>query len=202
MSLIEHLERHCGEIAGGWQEDADGNQMPCQIVRLPTGPVPGTAVVATLGLSKHVLHGWNGKEFRLELFIVHRTSEGTRNLPGVLQQVVMGILRNHHGPSSGDVIGPFGPLREGASVEALYVTEATCFPESFAFYDPGDGSLPIVMAWLVPITASEAAFVKRVGWERFEDELERQKPNFLSFERRSIELDDASSESEGRAKGG
>jgi hypothetical protein len=55
-------------------------------------------------------------------------------------------------------------------------------------YTPSDGTLPIALAWLVPITASEAEFVRRVGWSRFEVEMEQQKPDLFDFARRAIHL--------------
>ena len=190
MNLIDHLEAHCGTIEGGFSAEAEGTVPPVQVVQLPRGPVPGTAVLSTLGLSHHVMHSPDsGKKFRIELVMLYRASEGPRNLPGVIQQVVAEALRDHHGLSRGDVVGPWGPLREGASVEALYVTGALCFPESFMVYKPPeDGTLPIVMAWLVPITALEAAFVRRLGGERFEAELDNQNPNLLNLERPPIHL--------------
>ena len=30
--LVEHLEAHLGEIAGGWDTDPDGNELPFHIV--------------------------------------------------------------------------------------------------------------------------------------------------------------------------
>lgn len=189
MTLIDHLESHCGAIEGGRSTCADGSSQPFQVVQLPRGPVPGSCVLSTLGLSHHVMHSpLTGKRQRIELVMLFRASEGARNLPGVMQQVGAEALRDHHGLSRGDVVGPWGPLREGASTEALFITAPTYFHERFAVYTPDDGSLPVAMAWLVPITAAEAAFVRHVGWERFEAELESQKPDLLDLERRAIHL--------------
>jgi hypothetical protein len=185
MTLIDHLERHCGEIVGGFAELGD----EFQVIGLPRGPVKGTAVLSTLGLSKHVMHSpYSGKQFRMELVMLFRESDGPTNLPGILYDVGKGALRDHHGLSRGDVIGPRGPLRAGATVEALYSSAPAYFPESFHLYTPTDGTLPVVLVWLVPITASEADFVRRVGWAPFETELERQDPDLLDFARSAIDL--------------
>lgn len=185
MSLIDHLELHCGEMVGGFSELQD----EFQVIQLPRGPVGGTAVLSTLGLSRHVMHSpHGGKEFRMELVMLFRESDGRRNLPGVLHQAGIEALRDHHGLSRGDVIGPWGPLRDGATVAALYATAPAYFQKSFHVYTPTDGTLPIVLVWLVPVTASEADFVRRVGWDPFETELERQDPDLLDFARSAIEL--------------
>ena len=90
-----------------------------QVVQLPRGPVTGTAVISTLGLSHHVMHSPDsGKSFRIELVMLYRASEGPRNLAGVIQQVATEALRDHHGLSRGDVVGPWGPLRDGATTAA------------------------------------------------------------------------------------
>jgi hypothetical protein len=188
VSLIEHLEQHCGPIVGGSTEDVDGNKAPFQVVQMLRAPVKGAVVLSTLGLSNHMLHTATGKQLRMELVMLHRERDRATNLPGVMQQVGADILRAHHGPSRGDVFGPRGPLRPGATVEALYVASPAYFPESFHFYVPADGTVPIVMAWLVPITATEAAFVRQAGWSRFEDELAKQNPDLINFGRASMSL--------------
>jgi hypothetical protein len=177
-------------IAGGWSNpEPEGTGQQVQVVRLPRGPVEGSEVLSTLGLSHHVMHSpHSGKMFRIELVMLYRASEGPRNLPGVIQQVVAEALRDHHCLSRGDVVGPWGPLREGSSAEALYLSAPAYFPESFAVYTPDDGSVPVAMAWLVPITAAEAVFVRQAGWEQFETELERQNPDLLDLGRPAIHL--------------
>jgi hypothetical protein len=183
LSLLDHLEQHCGTLDAGFS----GLPSEFQVIQLPRGPIEGTRVLATLGLSRHVMHSASsGKEFRIELVMLFRDHEGPQNLPGVLHQAGMEALRAHHGVVRGDVIGPKGPLRERATVEALYASVPTYFDESFHHYDPADGSLAVVIVWLVPITATEAHFVRRVGWRVFESELEEQDPDLLDFERDAI----------------
>jgi Suppressor of fused protein (SUFU) len=186
MTLLDHLERHCGETMGGFSE----LHQEFQVIQLPRGPVKGSMTLATLGLSHHVMHSASGgdKRFRMELVMLFRESDGRRNLPGVLHQAGTEALRHHHGLLRGDVIGPWGPLQDGATVEALYSSAPAYFQESFHVYTPQDGTLPIVLVWLVPITASEAAFVRRAGWNAFETELQRQNPDLLDLRRSAIVL--------------
>jgi hypothetical protein len=88
----------------------------------------------------------------------------------------------------GTMVSSAGPLQEGATVEALYSSLPVYFSEPFHVYTPPDGTLPIVFVWLVPITASEAAFVRRTGWEAFETELQRQAPDLLDLGRSAMVL--------------
>jgi hypothetical protein len=114
-----------------------------------------------------------------------RTSDGARNLPGVLQQLGTEALVKDQAYGLGDVLGPRGELRVGSIMEALYVAPPVYLPESFHVYRPHDGE-PVVMGWLVPISASEAEFVRVHGASRFDDELGRHDPDLLDFDRRPI----------------
>ena len=42
--------------------------------------------------------------------------------------------------------------------------------------------------WLVPIHRVEAKFVRRFGWQQFEDLLEKQDPDLLDLHRQQIQL--------------
>lgn len=74
---------------------------------------------------------------------------------------------------------------ENSILEALYVSIPVYFPNSFHVYEPDD-DIPIVQAWLIPITANEANFIKKNGWSKFEDILEKVDPDLIDFERSSV----------------
>lgn len=83
----------------------------------------------------------------------------------------------------GNVIGPRGALQAGASVSALYVALPVYLPDSFHVLA---GPEPIVFAWLVPITKSEADFVRAHGRDEFETALEAADPDLLDVSRKGI----------------
>ena len=70
-------------------------------------------------------------------------------------------------------------------MEALYVGIPVYLPEAFATFKREDGDTSVV-AWLVPISAAEARFVDRRGWEAFEDELVKHDPDLSDPHRPSI----------------
>jgi len=188
--LVEHLEAHLGPIEAGWSSDADGDAVPFQVARFAHGPVAGTRVFSTLGLSDYPLPSRaSDKLIRHELVMLAREVFGERNIPGLLQQVGLEALRKSSPYLRGDVIGPRGPLFNGSEMRALYVAMPVYFPDSFAVFEPPDGE-PIVMGWLVPILEREAAYVRAKGWEAFEDVLARDKPDVSDFGRPSISLSD------------
>lgn len=180
--LVDHLERHLGLVAGGWATDADGRKMPFQVVTFERGPFQGARVLATLGLSHAPLRLGDARAVRQELIVMFRESDGPRNLPGVLQQVAEEALARGTAYSAGDVLGPRGELVPGSSLEALYVTAPVYLPDSFHVFRPVDGDA-ILIAWLVPISASEAEFARAHGRVAFEEELERADPDLLDFHR-------------------
>jgi len=153
------------------------------------GPIQNILTLATLGLSKvHLKLRKSGKLIRQELVFLLRDTAGTRNLPGVLQELVHEILQRGEALPRGIVIGPRGPLLEDSTVEALYVTAPVYFPDSFHVFRPADGSDPIVLVWLVPITSKEAEYVRSHGWESFEERLAHYDPDLLDIHRASMPL--------------
>jgi hypothetical protein len=185
-NYIKFLEEHLGMIQYGWSTDTDGRKLPFQIVKYKRGPFPGTVTYSTLGLSFHYLKDPRSeKRIRHELFFVAETNFGDQNIPGILQQVGLEALDSHLAYLRGQVIGPRGKLFTDSELEALYVSMPVYFPDSFhIFHD--DGDVPIVQAWLIPITFKEAKFVMENGWSKFEDILEEVDPDLIDFKRTSI----------------
>jgi hypothetical protein len=186
MTLVDHFESFLGLITSGWSKDADGNRVPFQVVTFEAGPIEGTRTFATLGLShRRLALGAAGRTFRQELVMLAREEFGRRNLPGLLQQVGLQAIASGRGYLKGEVLGPRGQLFEGTALEAFYVAIPVYFPDGFHVFEPPTGD-PIIVAWLVPITAREAQFVRDRGDEAFEDELLKHDPDLLDFQRASI----------------
>ncbi|MBO0745953.1 MAG: suppressor of fused domain protein [Candidatus Dormibacteraeota bacterium] len=184
MSLVDHLERYLGEIEGGWSVDKDGHDMPFQVVRFPRGSGSGTVSFATLGLSRYPQPSYSGKEIRQELLMIvpDRLRDGP--VPGLLQQIGMEVLAAARPLLRGEVIGPRGSLVAGSPMEAVYAAIPVYFPDDFAVYEGDDE--PIVIAWLVPISAREASYVKQYGWEAFEQHLAETDPDLTDVFRPSL----------------
>jgi hypothetical protein len=178
VSLVEHLERYLGEIEAGWSRDADGDELPFQVVRLPKGSGQGTVSFATLGLSRHPLRSASGKEIRQELLMIvpDRLRDGP--IPALLQQIGTEMLTAASPLLRGEVIGPRGELVAGSSMEAIYVAIPVYFPDDFAVYEQ-DGA-GIVVTWLVPISAGEVRYVREHGWRAFEDRLAESDPDLTN----------------------
>lgn len=188
MGLVEHFEQHLGRIESGWSKNADGAAMPFQVVRFLNPAGPGTIGFATLGLSRHELHGSQPDQtIRCELLML--VLDGWRDgpIPGIMQQVGRDILSNHHAPLRGEVIGPYGPLVGSSQLEALYAALPVYLPDSFATYE--DDGEQIVIIWLIPISAGEAEFVTDSGWSEFENALSDTDLQLMDLNREVLKLD-------------
>ena len=106
---------------------------------------------------------------------------------GIIQQAAMDALESGNAYLRGDIIGPRGPLLPRSKLEALYVSVPVYFPESFATVI--DGSHQIVLAWLVPISQRESAYVSSLGWSAFEDRLTELDPDLTDIYREPLPLD-------------
>lgn len=187
MSLVEHLERYLGEIDAGWSRDADGNEMPFQIVRFPRGSGSGTISFATLGLSRYPLRSTSGKEIRQELLMIIPDDLRDGPIPGLLQQIGKEELAVGRPLLRGEAIGPRGELIPGSAMEAMYAAIPVYLPDDFAVYEGDDGQVAVV--WLVPISADEAIYVRTHGWRAFEDRLVENDPDLTDFFRPSLPVE-------------
>lgn len=183
--LIQHCEDHLGSIVSGWSTDSSGARPPFQVALFEKSPLPGVRVLCTLGLSHVPLRvGQGTRRLRQELVAMFRETEGPRNLPGILQQLGIEALGRDAAYALGDVIGPRGALRIGATVSALYTALPVYLPESF--HVCRSTPEPVVFAWMVPITDAEAVFARDRGRDACEDALESVDPDVLDTTRNSI----------------
>lgn len=183
--LTKHCEDHLGSIVSGWSVDSVGTRLPFQIALFERSPLLGVRVLCTLGLSNVPLRVGHGtRKVRQELVAMFKEADGPGNFPGILQQLGMEALEKDAAYLPGDVIGPRGELRPGATVSALYTAVPVYVPDSFQVCRSTPE--PVVFAWMVPITRAEATFARTRGRDAFEDALESNQPDLLDASRQSI----------------
>ena len=184
-TLVEHFETHLGRIISGWSVDEDGRDVPFQVILLPAGPIENANVLATLGLSNVPMrvHG-SSRWLRQELMLMFRSSDGPQNLPVLLQQVALRALSQTTAYAIGEVVGPLGGLRHGSQLDAFVVAPPVYLPDSFhTFRGKPD---PVVIGWLVPISAGEASVVRSKGYPALEEAFQRTDPDLLDFHRPTV----------------
>ncbi len=183
--LIEHLEEHLGQIDGGWK-DSDGEAWPYHVLRFVGRPTSNLVTYTTLGLGDTSLRSRvSSKWIRHELLFMARPSFCDRNIPALLHQVGMEAINNGFAYLRGDVIGPRGIVIPGTDKEALYITLPIYLPDSFATYTLPEG-ISTIFAWVVPISRSEASFIKAHGWNEFEERLAAVDPDLTDLARPSV----------------
>jgi hypothetical protein len=183
VGLSSHLESYLGNIEAGWRRGADGVELPFQVARFQRGVGDGTVAFATLGLGGHLLGG-RTKQIRQEFMMIVPESLRDGPVPGILQQVGIGVLETHRALLRGDVLGPKNSLFVGSKMEALYVTLPIYFPDKFSVY--AEDGTNIAIAWLVPISRNEAHYVQERGWRDFEQRLTEVDPDLANVYREPL----------------
>jgi hypothetical protein len=180
--LIGHLESYLGPMSGGWSNNADGDNMPFQIAKFRSD---GRCFFTTLGLAHIHLHSAeSGKGIHHELLVIVDESQEALFFPSILEQLAIMSIDSGHAFLRGQVVGPAGPIVPGSVMEAFYVAMPVYLPDSFATYSSGEGD--VVIAWLVPTSAAEAASVREAGWNAFEDRLVTDNPALDDLYRASL----------------
>lgn len=175
-SLTHHLETHLGRIVRGWGDDGD-----IQVVMFSNEPEPGVNTYCTLGLSSTPLPMADGRGVRQEFLVsVFDTYDGEQ-VASLLLTFADYVRQQRRALLRGDVVGPSAPVVPGTQARALYAAIPVFFPDQFATFHGSEP--PTVFVWLIPQPANEAEYVKRVGWERYEDRLEAEGVDFWSLDR-------------------
>ncbi len=182
MNLADHMERFLGRIETGWNEASDG-PLPYKLVCFN---YKGYRVLSTLGLSDHLLSSdVASKRWRQELiFVVNESTGRADEVLTILSNVASVCLSRHAGLARGQLVGPYDINLHGKVFPYLYSTSASFLPDEFSPVLTERGRVGFV--WLVPITRSEADFVRMNGWELFEDLLEMSEADLGDPERQPV----------------
>jgi len=181
--LTRHLETYLGPIEAGWSKDYDARPMPFQVVRFAEKKDLGAMVYCTLGLSASALPSPTSSMLIRHELIMLEPPGAQLGIPNTLQQLGLEAMKAQQAFLRGDVIGPRGTLWPQSAMEALYVSVPVYFPEAFASCGA------VVLAWLFPITASEANYVRDRGFRAFEALLLEHDPNLVDIHRPSVVRD-------------
>lgn len=177
--LLAHVERYLGTVVRGAKlRDS------VQVAECKGPPIRDCAAFVTLGLSRHLLSTQDGATIKLELLMLaRRTSALYQHCAPLLAAVVDVILNAHVAPEPGAL------FRTGlASAPYLFMSGPAYIDPDFLQLKLDDRTC--LFPWLIPIFEAEAEFVRREGWEQFEQRLQDVNPDLLLIERDStIALD-------------
>jgi hypothetical protein len=125
-----------------------------------------------------------GREVRQELLLSVSISFADDDLSKLLMHVAEQILREHQALLRGHVVPLGHPISRASNCSSLYVALPVVFPDELATC--ADTQPPTVFAWLLPIHSAEAALVSQLGWNEFENRLERADPDIFDLQRTSV----------------
>jgi hypothetical protein len=179
QGLLEHLESHLGTIEGSWRRDPNGNQMPFQLVRYRGQAPPGCVVLTTFGQSSFALD-----QGRMELMMIAPERLASGRLPGFLLAIGQEILRHRELPLYGDLFTNFGPLRSISTMDTLCVGRPLYHAAQFGEFD--NGTQQVTIAWLMPVSAAEADYIRARGVREFEQLMRDHDIDPTNFNRASM----------------
>jgi hypothetical protein len=182
MSLIDHLESFLGPIDGGWQSTELESRI--RVAAFHQKPFDTAATYVTLGLSDEILPQGSGRDVRQELVFATYESFPQMAISSFLLTFAEYILSKRQALLRGDIVGPGDPIIPGVPLNAVYSTIPVIFRDGFATF--GGTLPPTVLVWLIPLHGVEAEFVKRKGWNEFEEMLESNDIDLLDLNRKPI----------------
>jgi hypothetical protein len=180
--FVEFLESHLGEMSGG-SHFTESPKGAVTVARFDNQPVSGACTYVTLGLSHHALHQLKGPDLRIELLGCVWNQFANAGLDSLLFILAEDILRTHHAPPQGSVVGPQGPIAPNSSLEAFIFFQPMYHDDALDLFQ--HESEPVYLVWPVPITAAEAAFVADRGWSEFERVMLSRDPDLMDLHRAS-----------------
>ncbi|HDY7675741.1 TPA: suppressor of fused domain protein [Vibrio vulnificus] len=182
MSLVQHVENYLGTIDRGWKDHQSENNL--QIVSFVDCPGETVSTFVSLGMSTEELKMGDSRTVRQEIVFSAYTIFNSNLIVSFLISLCEGILGRGKAVLRGEVI-PLSPeLAQKIGFEFVYCTIPIFFEDDFRIYD--ETSPSTVMVWVLPIYRSEADYIGRKGWERFEDLLEEKDPDLCLLGRESI----------------
>ncbi|MEU4090613.1 suppressor of fused domain protein [Streptomyces aureus] len=187
--LIDHLESRLGRMTGAWSPPAGSPEGVPQVAHFREGRLPGAQSFATVGLSRTPLrHPTTDRHYHLELLACETTvrADGYGPFPDVLDYVSGRLVASGQAILRGDVVPLPIPL-PGGTMTSLYAAMPVYFDDDFFSVTVENGS-EVVIAWLIPITAEETAFIHEKGWQPFEEALTHQNPDLLNPNRPQLDL--------------
>lgn len=185
MDLIKHIEKYLGIITGGESVTIEEHGKVI-LLQFENQPFENVITHMTLGLSNHNLRLNDQKEVRMEVIISVCKEQNSPTLNDLLLYVSNKMLVNHKAILRGQVIHLPDNISLG-SFSSLYVSNPVFFEDEFASLNEIEPN--VVFAWLFPIYKSEADFIHREGWNKFENFLqENEIDNFWNLNRDEFKL--------------
>ena len=181
--LLRHIEQYLGSPSRVWRHNADGGDLPAQVLLFSHQPAEGTGCLLTFGLSTHQLITRGGSPIRTELVICARDSFDNRSIAALLLSVASNAIETHTFPGIHEVLVGKGPVLSNDSFEHFYLTYPGYFSKEFEVCS--ELTPPVTFSQLIPVSSSEYALLVQRGWKFLEAQFEAREVDLLDFDRRA-----------------
>lgn len=181
--LITHIEQYLGEISQGWRLDestCDG----VQVVAFEDRLFDGIDIYTTQGLSNNTLSLTETKDVKIEYIAIMKSEYGVKNILELMHWMCSSTLLSRKAVSRGDAFEAPKALKSIVNFDAVYFTLPNILDPRF--YDFADSSPNTVFVWAIPIYQSELEYIRKHGWEAFEDTLEEEDPSLWDDQRNPV----------------
>lgn len=183
-NVVQHLDEILGvqEDQRIWSFKEDG----FWVLEYTNTPTKHANTYLSTGLGRHVLGQNSGTPIRQELLMTVWEEYSSFDPAEKVASLSFDLLERHIPIPNHQVIPWHGGIFGGLKFSALYCTGARHMAEEMEVIE-GDPNL--VFVWLIPIYPSEQEFCKEMGWQAFEDKINKQQPDFFNLERPTVKLD-------------
>lgn len=182
MDIVGHIETFLGEISQGWKDWNASNDI--QVVCFRDKPRQSVDTFSTLGMSNHILNLPGERKVRQELVLPVSGATSSSTIVSYLLFVSDVAINCHRALLRGQVIRLPKEAMETLGFEAVYCAMPVFLADNFATFDGTNP--PTVIVWVLPIHRTEADYIDRYSWDRFEHVLEGHDPDLFSLQRKPI----------------
>lgn len=179
--IIQHLEKHLGEMAGG--SSLFDRNIHVGATYFKDQPFEDVNIICTAGLYRIEING-KDKVIHHELLMAIDKKFSIELISKFLLNLAEWVISKEEATLRGKVIGPFTPISEETTMNAVYCTFPSFFDEDF--YIVPIPSQTVIIPWIVPIYELEANYILSHGWELFEDQLEETEVDLFDLNREVI----------------
>lgn len=184
MSFADHLERaypdNVHEDFASARESVEDVLPGFRVRRIAPASSGDPWVYATNGAASAMQEGEDGAEYVL------LAPAADPVLVEMLAALATVNADPHKRLGVGSIIALKRPWTDRSPAENLLVLPPYVFGPGFEVYEPPDEDRRIVVLWLVPITSSEARFVRLHGVQKFEELMQRGEHNLVNPHRPPI----------------
>lgn len=162
MKIVEHLEKHIGEISSS--VDIDDKHYHVTISLYNNTPFEGIRTFSTLGVNRYFI------DYYYEFIFVCMVKYNENEISSFLISLSEYLIDRKIGVKRGDVLSLDFTITPETKMSSLYFSLPFYFDDDLQELKLEDRS--IIFPLIIPIYSSEALLIEQKGWEKFEEFLE------------------------------